>query len=406
MTRTLFTNARIATMTEPEGLGIIEDGALLVEGDSIAWLGPAGEAPESDRTVDCGGRLMTPGLIDCHTHLIHAGSRAKEFEMRLEGASYAEIARAGGGIVSTVKATREASEEELIAGGARRLACLLAEGVTTVEIKSGYGLDVETELRMLRAARALGRGHPVDVVTSYLGAHALPPEYREDRAGYLRLVCEHALPAVAAEGLADAVDAFCETIAFTVEEVEQVFARAGELGLPVKLHAEQLSNLGGAAMAARHGAIVGGSSGISRRGRRAGDRFGRHGRGAAARRLLLSARDASAAGRRPEGARRADRGRDRSQPRLVARAFAARRHEHGLRAVPVDARRGLRGVTANAARALGLSDRGRLEPGLRADLVLWDADGPADLVHSLGLNACAAVIRKGEIVRGNLGDEP
>jgi imidazolonepropionase len=254
MTRTLFTNARIATMADA-GIGLFEDGALLVEGDSIAWVGPAGEAGPCDRTLDCNGRLMTPGLIDCHTHLIHAGSRAKEFEMRLEGASYAEIARAGGGIVSTVKATREASEEQLIATGTARLACLLAEGVTTVEIKSGYGLDVETELRMLRAARALGAAEPVDVVTSYLGAHALPPDYRDDRAGYLRLVCEHALPAVAADGLADAVDAFCETIAFTVEEVEQVFASAREHGLPVKLHAEQLSNLGGAAMAARHGAL-------------------------------------------------------------------------------------------------------------------------------------------------------
>ena len=406
MTRTLFTNARIATIAAPEGLGIIEDGALLVEGDSIAWLGPVGEAPESDRTVDCGGRLMTPGLIDCHTHLIHAGSRAKEFEMRLEGASYAEISRAGGGIVSTVKATREASEEELVAGGAKRLECLLAEGVTTVEIKSGYGLDVETELRMLRAARALGRGKPVDVVTSYLGAHALPPEYRDDRAGYLRLVCEHALPAVAADKLADAVDAFCETIAFTVEEVEQVFARAGELGLPVKLHAEQLSNLGGAAMAARHGALS-----VDHLEYLAGDDVPAIASAGTVAVLLPGAfyylRETQAP---PVAALRAH-----GVPIAVATDLnPGSSPVHSLlgamnmacvlfRLTPEEV---LRGVTANAARALGLGDRGRLESGLSADLVLWDADGPADLVHPLGLNACAAVIRKGEIVRGNLGDEP
>jgi imidazolonepropionase len=406
MTRTLFNNARIATMTAPEGLGIIEDGALLAEGDSIAWLGPESEAPGCDRALDCRGRLMTPGLIDCHTHLIHAGSRAKEFEMRLEGASYAEISRAGGGIVSTVRATRTASEEELVAKGAARLACLIAEGVTTVEVKSGYGLDVETELRMLRAARALGRGNPVDVVTSYLGAHALPPEYSGDRAGYLRLVCEHALPAVAAEGLADAVDAFCEGIAFTVAEVEQVFVRARELGLPVKLHAEQLSNLGGAAMAARHGAL-------------SVDHL-----------EYLAETDVPAIASAGTVAVLLP-GAYYYLRETQAPPVAALRH-HGVPiAVATDLNPGssplhsllaamnmacvlfgltpeetLRGVTANAARALGLSDRGRLEPGLRADLVLWDADSPADLVHSLGLNACAAVIRKGEVVRGNLGDEP
>ena len=406
MTRTLFTNARIATMAAPEGLGIIGDGALLVEGDSIAWLGPEAEAPESDRTVDCRGRLMTPGLIDCHTHLIHAGSRAKEFEMRLQGASYAEISRAGGGIVSTVKATREASEEELVAGGAARLDCLLAEGVTTVEIKSGYGLDVETETRMLRAARALGRRHPVDVVTSYLGAHALPPEYRDDRANYLRLVCDEALPAVAADGLADAVDAFCETIAFTVEEVEQVFLRAGELGLPVKLHAEQLSNLGGAAMAARHGALSVDHleylaetdvPAIASAGTVAVLLPGAY-------YYLRETQAPPVAALKRHGvpiAVATDLNPGSSPVHSLLAAMNMACVLFGL--TPGEA---LRGVTTNAARALGLGDRGRLEPGLRADLVLWDADGPADLVYSLGLNACAAVIRKGEIVRGNLGDEP
>jgi imidazolonepropionase len=405
MTRTLFANVRLATMADADGIGALEDGALLVEGDRIAWLGLAREAPAAERTVECRGRLLTPGLIDCHTHLVHAGSRAKEFEMRLEGATYAEIARAGGGIVSTVKATRAASEDDLIATGAARLDCLLAEGVTTVEIKSGYGLDVETETRMLRAARALGREKPVDVVTSFLGAHALPPEYRDDRAGYLRLVCDEALPAVARAGLADAVDGFCETIAFTADEIAQVFARAGELGLPVKLHAEQLSDLGGARMAAQHGALsvdhleyldeadvpalaAAGTVAVLLPG------------------AFYYLREAKVP---PVAALRAQR-----VPMAVATdlnpgsspvhsLIAAMNMACVLFGLTPD--EVLRGVTAHAARALGLADRGRLAPGLRADLALWDADGPADLVYSLGLNRCAAVVRKGEVVRGKIMGE-
>jgi imidazolonepropionase len=405
MTRTLFANVRLATMADADGIGALEDGALLVEGDRIAWLGLVREAPAAERTVECRGRLLTPGLIDCHTHLIHAGSRAKEFEMRLEGATYAEIARAGGGIVSTVKATRAASEDDLIATGAARLDCLLAEGVTTVEIKSGYGLDVDTELRMLRAARALARERPVDVVTSFLGAHALPPEFRDDRAGYLRLVCDAALPAVAEAGLTDAVDGFCETIAFTVEEIEQVFARASELGLPVKLHAEQLSDLGGARMAAQHGALsvdhleyldeadvpalaAAGTVAVLLPG------------------AFYYLREAKVP---PVAALRAQR-----VPMAVATdlnpgsspvhsLIAAMNMACVLFGLTPD--EVLRGVTAHAARALGLADRGRLAPGLRADLALWDADGPADLVYSLGLNRCAAVVRKGEVVRGKIMGE-
>ena len=405
MTRTLFANVRLATMADADGIGALEDGALLVEGDRIAWLGLAREAPAAERTVECRGRLLTPGLIDCHTHLIHAGSRAKEFEMRLEGATYAEIARAGGGIVSTVKATRAASEDDLIATGAARLDCLLAEGVTTVEIKSGYGLDVDTELRMLRAARALARERPVDVVTSFLGAHALPPEYRDDRAGYLRLVCDEDLPTVARAGLADAVDGFCETIAFTADEIAQVFARAGELGLPVKLHAEQLSDLGGARMAAQHGALsvdhleyldeadvpalaAAGTVAVLLPG------------------AFYYLREAKVP---PVAALRAQR-----VPMAVATdlnpgsspvhsLIAAMNMACVLFGLTPD--EVLRGVTAHAARALGLADRGRLAPGLRADLALWDADGPADLVYSLGLNRCAAVVRKGEVVRGKIMGE-
>jgi imidazolonepropionase len=398
MTRTLFTNARIASMATPDGLGLLEDAALLVEGDTVEWLGPSSEAPAAERTFDCGGRLLTPGLIDCHTHLIHAGSRAKEFEMRLEGASYAEISRAGGGIVSTVKATRAASEQDLVAAGAARLDCLLAEGVTTVEIKSGYGLDVETETRMLRAARALGRDRPVDVITSFLGAHALPPEYRDDRAGYLRLVCDEALPEVARAGLADAVDAFCETIAFSVGEVEQVFARARDLGLPVKLHAEQLSNLGGAVMAARHGALS-----VDHIEYLAEDDVPALASAGTVAVLLPGAyyylRETQAP---PVGALRAN-----GVPMAVATDLnPGSSPVHSLLGAmnmacvlfgltPEEA---LRGVTTTAARALGLGDRGKLAPGLRGDFVLWDGDGPADLVYSLGLNRCAAVVRKGEVV--------
>jgi imidazolonepropionase len=367
--------------------------------------GPTREAPAAERTVECRGRLLTPGLIDCHTHLIHAGSRAKEFEMRLEGASYAEIARAGGGIVSTVKATRAASEEDLIASGAARLDCLLAEGVTTVEIKSGYGLDVDTELRMLRAARALARERPVDVVTSFLGAHALPPEYRDDRAGYLRLVCDAALPAVARAGLADAVDGFCETIAFTVDEIEQVFARAGELGLPVKLHAEQLSDLGGAKMAAQHGALSvdhleyldeGDVAALATAGTVAVLLPG-------AFYYLRETKTPPVAALRAHGVPMAvatDLNPGSSPVHSLLAAMNMACVLFGL--TPEEA---LRGVTCHAARALGLADRGRLEPGLRADLVLWDGDGPADLVYSLGLNRCAAVVRKGEVVRGKIMGE-
>jgi imidazolonepropionase len=401
MTRTLFTNARLATMTDADGVGLIEDGALLVEGDRIAWLGPVGEAPGSERSIDCRGRLLAPGLIDCHTHLIHAGSRAKEFEMRLKGATYAEIAQAGGGIVSTVKATRAASEQSLIASAAARLDCLLAEGVTTVEIKSGYGLDLETEMRMLRAARALGRERPVDVVTSFLGAHALPPEYRNDRAGYLRLVCDLALPAIARAGLADAVDAFCETIAFTVEEVERVFKRAGELGLPVKLHAEQLSNLGGAKMAARHGALSvdhleylddDGVTALAAAGTVAVLLPGAY-------YYLRETKVPPVAALRAHGVPMAvatDLNPGSSPVHSLLGAMNMACVLFGL--TPEEA---LRGVTANAARALGLADRGRLVPGLRADLVLWDGDGPADLVYSIGFNRCAAIIRKGEFVKGS-----
>ena len=241
----LLSNLSIATMVG--GYGLVEKGAVLIENGLIKSVGPDTAKAAS---IDCGGRLLTPGLIDCHTHLVFGGNRAAEFEQRLNGASYADIAKAGGGIMSTVRATRAASETELLESALRRLESLLAEGVTTIEIKSGYGLDVETEVKMLKVARKLGTLRPVDVKTTFLGAHTFPQDFREDHDAYLKIVCDEALPRIAGEGLADAVDAFCEGIAFSVEETRTVFRAARALNLPVKLHAEQLSNLGGAKMAA------------------------------------------------------------------------------------------------------------------------------------------------------------
>jgi imidazolonepropionase len=250
----LCINLNLATMAEGRApYGAIENAALAIKEGRIAWLGAASELPHRDagEVIDGEGGWLTPGLIDCHTHLVFAGDRSGEFEQRLTGASYEEIARAGGGIARTVAATRQASDAELEEAAARRLACLLAEGVTTIEIKSGYGLDRGTEIKMLEVARRLGQEYPVDLRTTFLGAHALPKEYANDRAGYLDLVCAKVLPEVAERGLADAVDAFCEGIAFAPDEVAQVFDAARALGLPVKLHADQLSDLGGAALAAR-----------------------------------------------------------------------------------------------------------------------------------------------------------
>src|SRR6218665_218080 len=251
----LWSNARLATMAAgAPGLGIVENGVVAAKDGRIVYAGPAADCPAWDaRTVvDCKGRWITPGLIDPHTHIVHGGDRAHEFELRLAGASYEEIAHAGGGIVSTTRATREASEAELVAAALPRLDALIAEGVTTVEIKSGYGLELGAEQRMLRAARTLAYERPVRVATTFLGAHALPPEYANDTDGYIASVCDEMLPAIAAEGMADAVDVFCEGIGFSIAQAERVFQAAVAHGLPVKLHAEQLSNLHGTALAARY----------------------------------------------------------------------------------------------------------------------------------------------------------
>ena len=257
----VWTNARLVTMVETgASYGLIEDGALAVAGGRIAWIGPMSAFARQPSAAgalvhDAKGRCITPGLIDCHTHLVYGGSRAQEFERRLEGATYEEIARAGGGIRATVAATRALSEDALYDASRPRLEALLAEGVTTVEIKSGYGLDTDSEAKSLRVARRLGRDLPVTIAATFLGAHALPPEYANRSDAFIELVVSEMLPAVAREGLADAVDAFCEGIGFTPAQTERVFQAARKLGLPVKLHAEQLSNLGGAALAARYGAL-------------------------------------------------------------------------------------------------------------------------------------------------------
>jgi imidazolonepropionase len=395
---TLLTNLRLASMSPGQPYGLIEDGAVNIENGRIAWIGARRDAPRGE-AIDCGGRLLTPGLIDCHTHLVHGGNRANEFEMRLNGVSYTEIAKAGGGIAATVAATRAASEEDLLTSARPRLDALLAEGVTTIEIKSGYGLDVETELKMLRAARRLGETAPVSVVTSFLGAHALPSEFRDRRAEYVDLVCERMLPLVV--GLADAVDGFCESIAFSVEEIARVFTAARALDLPVKLHAEQLSNLGGAKLAAQYGALSvdhieylddDGVAAIAKSGTVA---------------VLLPGafyylREKQAP---PVAALRAatvpiavatDLNPGSSPVHSILAAMNMACVLFGL--TPEEA---LRGVTVNAARALGLSDRGSIVPGQRADLVLWNVERPAELAYPLGFNPCAAVIRGGELVRGS-----
>ena len=397
----LWIDVHLATM-RPGGLpyGTIEHGALAIAGDRIAWLGTTSELPGRPDALakvvhDGGGRWMTPGLIDCHTHLIFGGDRAREFELRLGGATYEEIARAGGGIVSTVKATREASEEALLASARERLRGFLAEGVTTIEVKSGYGLNTADELKMLRVARRLGHGLPISVVASFLGAHALPPEFAGRQGAYVDLVCDEMMPAVASSGLADAVDAFCETIAFTPAETERIFAAAQRHGLRVKLHADQLSDLGGSALAARFGALS--ADHIEY----ASEDSVRAMAGSGTVAVLLPGANFFLRERQMppvEALRRhgvpiaiASNCNPGSSPvtsLLLMLAMASTL----FRLTPEEA---LAGVTRNAARALGLEDRGVLAPGMRADLALWDIVQPAELSYWLGRNPCAGRIWDG-----------
>ncbi|WP_222428352.1 imidazolonepropionase [Sphingomonas suaedae] len=389
----LWRNARLATMTG-DGLGVVEQGAVAATGNTISYVGPATDAPDAAEIIDCGGRWITPGLIDCHTHLVHAGSRAKEFEARLEGATYEEIARAGGGILSTVTATRAASEDDLIATALPRLDQFIAEGVTTVEIKSGYGLTLEDELKMLRAARRLGEVRDVRVRTTLLAAHAVPPEYKGDAEGYVDLVCQTIIPA--AVGVADAVDAFCEGIGFTAQQTDRVLAAAVAHGLPVKLHAEQLSNLSGATLAARHGALsadhlehldAAGIAAMAANGTVAT--------------LLPGAFYFTREERRPP----VQALRDANVPIAIATdcnpgtspmaslLLAANMGATFFRLTVAEC---LRGITLNAARALGAHARiGSLEQGKAADLAIWNIADPAELVYRIAANPLHARVYAG-----------
>ncbi|MEY8800575.1 imidazolonepropionase [Leisingera sp. XS_AS12] len=399
----VLTGARLATMVEPaQGdvapYGLIDDGAVAVSQGKIAWVGPRSELSADNfdwPQRDLGGRLVTPGLIDCHTHIVFGGNRAMEFEMRLNGASYEEVARAGGGIVSTVTATRTASLEELIADALPRLDALIAEGATVVEVKSGYGLDLETELNMLRAARRLGELRPVTIKTTFLGAHATPTEFKGRDDEYIGEVCIPALRAAHAEGLVDAVDGFCENIAFAPAQIERVFKVAQELGLPVKLHAEQLSHQGGTALAAQYGALSvdhveyaneddaramadSGSVAVILPGAFYTIRetqmppiehFRKHGV------PMALATDCNPG----------------SSP-LTSLLLTMNMGCTLFRMTPEEA---LAGVTRNAARSLRLTDRGQIKAGMRADLAVWDVETPAELAYRIGFNPLHTRIYEG-----------
>jgi imidazolonepropionase len=399
----LFTHATLATMTPANGTGgygLIRDAAVALDGDRIAWAGPMADLPDAFCTLpanDCEGRLVTPGLIDCHTHVVHAGHRAAEFEMRLQGASYEAIARAGGGILSTVTATRAATEDQLLATALPRIDQLIASGSTTVEIKSGYGLTIEDELKMLRAARRIAGQRPVTVVTTHLAAHAISPEYKGRAKAYIAEVALPSLRAAHAEGLIDAVDAFCETIAFSTNDLAPLFAEARALGLPVKLHAEQLTDQGGAAFAAHHGALSAdhleylspqGIAAMAAAGTVAVILPG----------AFYTLRESQcppvtalrAAGVPMAVATDLNPG---SSP-LASLTLAMNMACTIFRLTPEEA---LLGTTAHAARALGLSDRGRIAPGLRADLCIWEADHPAELSYRIGATPLHARIFGGKL---------
>jgi len=396
---TVWRNARLATLVG-EGLGVFDKGAVVATHGRISFAGAEVDLPRAAvsgaRTIDCEGRWITPGLIDCHTHLVYAGNRAAEFEMRLAGASYEEVANAGGGIVSSVKSLRAASEETLVAETLPRLDALIAEGVTTVEVKSGYGLDLENEAKALRAARLLCELRPVSVRTTFLGAHALPPEAAGDKDAYISKVCDEILPAIAALGLADAVDGFCEGIAFSPEQMARVFEAAKALGLPVKLHADQLSNLHGAALAARFDALSAdhleytdeaGAAAMARAGTVAGilpgafyfiretkkppiDLFRKHG-------VAMAIATDSNPGTSP------------LTSLLLTMNMAATLFHMTVEEC-------IAGVTREAARALGLvGETGTLQAGKRADLAIWDIERPAELVYRMGFNPLHARVWRG-----------
>ena len=388
MSRQCLANAKLATL-DGEGYGLVEAGAVVIEDERITWAGPGSALPSAHADIprrDMGGRLVTPAPIDCHTHLVFGGDRAREFALRLEGASYEEIARAGGGILSTVKATREADEETLLARALPRLDTLIAEGVTTLEVKSGYGLDEETELRMLRVARRLADERPVRIRTTHLCAHACPPEYEGRKDAFINEICIPSLRAAHAEGLVDAVDGFCEGIAFDTSQIARVFDAARELGLPVKLHAEQLSHQGGTALAASYGALsadhVEYATEADARAMAASGTVAVILPGAFY--TLHEKQAPPVAAFRAHGVPMAlSTDCNPGSSPLTSILLAMNMGCTLFRLTPAEA---LRGVTVNAARALGLDDCGRIAPGLRADLAIWDVDDPAELAWRIGFN--------------------
>ncbi len=405
----IWTGARLATMTAGNGqvgarpYGAIDDGALAVAAGEIAWVGPAGDlpgAPESlaGRVHDCAGAWITPGLIDCHTHLVYGGDRAREFELRLEGATYEQIARAGGGIRSTVAATRAASEEDLYTAALPRLRAFMAEGVTTIEIKSGYGLALEPELKQLRVARRLGTLEGIDVKTSFLGAHAPPPEFDGRPEDYIDAVIAM-MPEVAASGLADAVDAFCERIAFYPEQVARVFEAAKAAGLPVKLHADQLSDLHGAALAARFDALS--ADHLEYTGPDGVRAMAASGAVAvllpAAFYFLRESQLPPIAAFREAGvpiALASD-----CNPGSAPATSLLLMLNMGCTLFRLTPEEALAGVTRHAARALGLqASHGSLEAGKAADFVVWQIDQPAELAYRFGANPCRQVVKGGKVL--------
>jgi imidazolonepropionase len=383
----LLTNMRVATMVG--GYGLIDHASIAVKDNHIAWVGDEADLPNEFSKLpktSHQGRLVTPCLIDCHTHVVFGGNRAVEFEMRLKGASYEEVARAGGGIISTVKATRTATMDELVAAALPRIDAMLAGGVCVIEVKSGYGLDIETELRMLRSARAIAKQRPMRIVTSFLGAHAVPPEYKDRGDAYIDDVCIPALRAAHAEGLVDAVDGFCESIAFSTAQMARVFDVAKSFGLHVKLHAEQLSNLGGAKLAASYGALSAdhieyldeeGVVALAKAGTTA---------------VILPGAFYTL---REKQVPPIDLLRKHSVPMALATdcnpgsspmtslLLAMNMGCTLFRMTPEEA---LLGATAHAARALGLKDCGTIEVGNRADLAIWNIEHPAELAYRIGFN--------------------
>ena len=401
----LWRNARLATLAGDDW-GLIDDGAIVTEGERIAWLGAEAALPSSFAPAevhDLGGALLTPGLVDCHTHLVYGGQRAAEAEMRLNGATYEEISRAGGGIRSTVEATRAASEDELFRLALARARALMAQGVTTLEVKSGYGLALVPEARSLRVARRLGRALPLTVRTTYLGAHALPPEYAGRADDYIDAVCGW-LPALVAEGLVDAVDAFCETIGFTPAQTRRVFEAARALGLPVKLHAEQLSDQGGAALAASFQALScdhlehlgpGGIAAMKRSGTIAVLLPG-------AFYMLRETKLPPVAALREAGVPMAI-ATDHNPGTSPSLSLPLMAHMacSFFRLTPLEA---VRGITRHAARALGLADRGILAVGQRADFVAWDLAHPNELAYWFGGNPVRQLIVGGQVRDTGSGD--